>query len=54
MNMGYLGVKTLVAYLRGEPVPTRVDTGCVVATPENMEEQRIKELLKPPVEKYLP
>ncbi len=53
LNMGYLAVKTLVAYLRGEPVPSRIDTGSMVATPENMSETRIKELLKPPVEKYL-
>ncbi|MBI4580808.1 MAG: substrate-binding domain-containing protein [Planctomycetes bacterium] len=54
MNMGYLAVKTLVAYLRGEAVPSRIDTGSVVATPENMNEPRIKELLSPPIDKYLP
>jgi ribose transport system substrate-binding protein len=54
MNMGYLGVKTLVAYLRGEPVPSQIDTGSEVATPENMNEPRIRELLSPPVDKYLP
>lgn len=54
MNMGYLGVKTLVAYLRGEPVPSQIDTGSEVATPENMNEPRIRELLSPPIDKYLP
>lgn len=54
LSMGYQAVKTLVAYLRGEPVPARIDTGCTVATPENMNEPRIKELLKPPIDKYLP
>jgi ribose transport system substrate-binding protein len=53
LNMGYLSVKTLVAYLRGEPVPTRIDTGSEVATPENMNEPRIRELLSPPIERYL-
>ena len=53
MNMGYLAVKTLVAYLRGEPVPTLQDTGSEVATPENMNEWRIKELLSPPYAKYV-
>lgn len=53
LNMGYMAVKTLVAYLRGEEVPARIDTGSEVATPENMNEPRIQELLKPPIEKYL-
>jgi ribose transport system substrate-binding protein len=54
LNMGYTAVKTLVAYLRGEKVRTRIDTGSEVATPENMNEPRIKELLSPPIGKYLP
>lgn len=53
LNMGYTAVKTLVAYLRGEAVPTRIDTGSEVATPENMNDPRVKELLAPPIEKYL-
>jgi ribose transport system substrate-binding protein len=53
VNIGYLGVKTLAAYLRGEAVPSRVDTGCEVATPENMSQPRMQELLSPPVERYL-
>lgn len=53
LNMGYLAVKTLVSYLRGEEVATRIDTGSEVATPENMNEQRIRELLSPPIAKYL-
>jgi ribose transport system substrate-binding protein len=53
LNMGYLSVKTIVAYLRGEQVETRIDTGSTVATPENMDDTRIKELLAPPFEKYL-
>lgn len=54
IRMGYTGVKTLAAYLRGEPVPTHVDTGSEVATPETMNEPRIRELLSPPLAKYLP
>ena len=27
VNMGYLGVKTMVAHLKGEPVEKRIDTG---------------------------
>lgn len=53
LNIGYTAVKTLAAYLRGETIPTRIDTGSVVATPENMNEARIKELLSPPIDKYL-
>lgn len=54
LNMGYLSVRTLVAHLRGEKVPLRIDTGSTVVTPENLHEPRIRELLFPPIEKYLP
>jgi ribose transport system substrate-binding protein len=54
INMGYLGVKTIVAYLRGEKVPKEpIDTGSVVATPENMNEPNIKNLLEPDYKKWL-
>jgi ribose transport system substrate-binding protein len=53
LNMGYTAVKTLVAYLRGEEVPTRIDTGSAVATPENMNDERIRTLLSPPIGAYL-
>ena len=53
LNMGYTSVKTLVAYLRGDQIETRIDTGSAVATPENMNETRMKELLAPPYAKYL-
>jgi len=51
--MGYLGVTTMVKYLRGDKVEKRIDTGVVLATPENMEQPEIKELLYPPIDKYL-
>ncbi|MGZ5496082.1 MAG: ABC transporter substrate-binding protein, partial [Candidatus Aminicenantales bacterium] len=35
-KMGYLGVKTIVAILRGEPVEKVIDTGVVLATKDNM------------------
>ena len=47
INMGYLGVKTIVQHLRGETVVKQMDTGSVLATPENMDEETIKNLLKP-------
>lgn len=51
--MGYLGVTTMIKHLQGEKVEKRIDTGVVMVTPENMEQPQIKELLYPPLEKYL-
>jgi len=51
--MGYLGVMTLVKKLQGDKVEKRIDTGVILATPENMEQPDIKELLHPPIDKYL-
>jgi len=51
--MGYLGVITLVKRLQGEKVEKRIDTGVVLATPENMDQPKIKELLHPPIDQYL-
>jgi len=53
INMGYLGVKMMVAHLRGEQVDKRIDTGSVVATPENMDEPKMKNLLEPDFKKWL-
>jgi ribose transport system substrate-binding protein len=52
-NMGYLGVKTMVAHLRGEKVERRIDTGVNLATRENMNEPSIRELLRPELERWL-
>lgn len=51
--MGYLGVMTLINQLNGKPVEKRIDTGVVLVTRENMEQPDIKDLLNPPLEKYL-
>jgi ribose transport system substrate-binding protein len=51
--MGYLGVATAVKHLRGERVEKRIDTGVVLVTAENMEKPEIKDLLYPPLDKYL-
>jgi len=51
--MGYLGVATAVKHLRGEKVEKRIDTGVVLVTAENMEKPEIKDLLYPPLDKYL-
>jgi len=53
MAMGYLGVKTIVAVLRGEKVAAAVDTGVGFVTKENMNEPAIAELMNPPFAKYL-
>lgn len=53
MRMSYLGVMTLMKHLRGESVEKRIDTGVTVVTPENMEQPENKELLYPPLDKYL-
>src|SRR5882724_8803361 len=53
MLMGYLGVATAVKHLHGEKVEKRIDTGVVLVTKENMEQSEIKDLLYPPLDKYL-
>jgi ribose transport system substrate-binding protein len=53
MKMGYLGVKTLVAQLRRQPVEREIDTGCELVTPENMDNPAVADLLRPPLAKYL-
>lgn len=53
MKMGYLGVKTMIAHLKGQPVEKRIDTGVSLVTPENMDQPASKELTNPPVDKYL-
>ncbi|HEY3130419.1 MAG TPA: substrate-binding domain-containing protein [Acidobacteriota bacterium] len=53
INMGYMGVKTMVSHLQGRKVEKRIDTGVYLITPENMDEPRSHELLHPPFEKYL-
>lgn len=53
INMGYLGVKTMVRHLQGEKVEKRIDTGSRVATPENMNDPDIRNLLEPDFKKWL-
>ena len=51
--MGYLAVETIVKHLKGEKVENRIDTGVVLITPQNMEQPEMKDLLQPPIDKYL-
>lgn len=53
MLMGYLGVMTAVKHLKGEKVDKRIDTGVSLITRENMDQPAMKELLYPPIDKYL-
>ena len=53
MRMGYLGVKTMADHLRGRPVERRVDTGVMLVTPANLDTPEVKELVNPPIERYL-
>jgi ribose transport system substrate-binding protein len=53
MLMGYLGVTTAVKHLRGEKVEKRIDTGVALVTKENMGTPEMKDLLYPPLDKYL-
>jgi ribose transport system substrate-binding protein len=45
-NMGYLGVKTAVAKLKGEKVEPVIDTGATLVNPDNLAEPKIDALVK--------
>lgn len=47
VHMGYKAVMTMMQHLRGESVEKRIGTGEYVATPDNMKEERMQQLLKP-------
>ena len=53
LNMGYLGVMTLVDHLQGKKVERRVDTGVWIISKENLDTPQSQELLKPPIDRYL-
>ena len=52
-EMGYQGVKTMVAHLKGQPIEARVDTGVTIVTPDNLDTEASKALLNPPLSEYL-
>ena len=47
VKMGYLAVKTMAQHLAGQTVEARVSTGEYVATPDNLNEADMSQLLKP-------
>jgi ribose transport system substrate-binding protein len=46
-RMGYLSVKTMLAYLNGEAVEKRIPTGEKLATADNMDDSKMLRLLEP-------
>jgi ribose transport system substrate-binding protein len=46
-QMGYMGVKSMLDHLRGEPVAKRIDTGATFVTQDNLSNPDIKELIDP-------
>ena len=53
VNMGYLGVKTMVAHLKGQPVEKRIDTGVQLVTRDKMNDPAVKDLLHPDLSRWL-
>ena len=53
MRMGYLGVKTAYAILKGENVPPMIDTGVGFVTKANFNDPAMAEMVHPPLDKYL-
>ena len=53
VNMGYLGVKTMVSHIHGQPVEKRVDTGVRLITRDHMNDADAKELLHPDLARWL-
>jgi ribose transport system substrate-binding protein len=53
VNMGYLGVKTIVSHIKGESVSPRIDTGVRLVTRDQMNEPEAKALLQPDLSRWL-
>lgn len=53
VQMGYLGVKTLVTHLKGGPVERRIDTGVHLVTRDNMTQPDMKALIEPDLSQWL-
>jgi ribose transport system substrate-binding protein len=53
VKMGYLGVKTIVAHLRGNAVEKRIDTGVKLVSRDRMDDPEMQELLHPDLKKWL-
>jgi ribose transport system substrate-binding protein len=53
VKMGYLGVKTMVSHLAGQPIEARIDTGVRLVTKADMDLPEVKELLRPDLARWL-
>jgi len=53
VNMGYLGVKTIVSHIKGGAVEKRIDTGVRLITRDHMNDADAKELLHPDLDRWL-
>lgn len=53
VKMGYLGVKTIVAHIKGAPVEKRIDTGVQLVMRDKMNDPDVKELLHPDLSRWL-
>lgn len=53
VNMGYLGVKTMVSFIKGEKVERRIDTGVRAISRSEMDQPEAKELLQPDLDRWL-
>ena len=52
-TMGQLAVKTAVALVKGETVEEVIDTGSVILTKDNLQDEKIQKILKPDIAKWL-
>jgi ribose transport system substrate-binding protein len=52
-DMGYTGVTTAVAVLKGEPFDDHVDTRIMMITPDNIDSREAQELLNPALDAWL-
>lgn len=53
MQIGYLGVKTLVQHLNGQAVEPKIQTSATLITPENIDQPEIQKLVAPDLEQWL-
>jgi ribose transport system substrate-binding protein len=53
VRMGYLGVKTMVAHIKGESVERRIDTGAKLVTRDAMDQPEMKALIQPDLSQWL-
>jgi ribose transport system substrate-binding protein len=54
VKMGYLGVKTIVAHIRGEQVERRIDTGVTLVARDRLDDPAVHDLLHPDLKRWLP